>query len=262
VRAQRIRITASKPGARYAQKREPPGRSSRPLIICNRLVEPEPGQASRLFEAETRAEFAIARVRQIDPHWRPSPSAYESVEGLIRAYESDAEQAQARLRELAAPLSPIIPRERPPTARERYDITKAAARWLAQRWLAQEERHVVEAPDWFSEYEPSVQAYLDPPKTLSELQQAVSSTKPGYDIHHIVEKDSAEKDSFPKLMINGPENLVRIPRFKHWEITGWYMKKNLDYDGLSPRDYLSGKAWDERTKVGLRALIEHGVLKP
>jgi hypothetical protein len=63
-------------------------------------------------------------------------------------------------------------------------------------------------------------------------------------------------------MINGPENLVRIPRFKHWEITGWYMKKNLDYDGLSPRDYLRGKAWDERTKVGLRALIEHGVLKP
>ena len=35
-----------------------------------------------------------------------------------------------------------------------------------------------------------------------------------------------------------PENLVRIPTFKHWEITGWYMKKNFDYDGLSPRDYL------------------------
>jgi hypothetical protein len=56
-----------RPGARYAQNREPPGRGVRPLIIRGRLVEPEPGQASRLFEAETRAEFAIALVRQLDP---------------------------------------------------------------------------------------------------------------------------------------------------------------------------------------------------
>jgi hypothetical protein len=102
-----------RPGARYAQNREPPERGFRPLIIGGRLVEPEPGQASRLFEAETRAEFHIAQVHKIDPTWRPRPSAYESVEGLIRAYESDAEQAQARLRELAAPLPPIIPKESP-----------------------------------------------------------------------------------------------------------------------------------------------------
>jgi len=88
------------------------------------------------------------------------------------------------------------------------------------RWLAQEQGHVVEGADWFSEYEPSVQAYLDSPNTLQELQQAVSAPKPGYDIHHIVEKTSAEQDGFPKLMINGSENLVRIPRFKHREITG------------------------------------------
>src|SRR5262249_51691693 len=91
-----------RPGTRYAQNREPPGRGFRPLIIRGRLVEPEPGQASRLFEAQTRAEKTIARVREIDPKWRRRPSAYESVEGLIRAYEADAEQAQARLHELTA----------------------------------------------------------------------------------------------------------------------------------------------------------------
>jgi hypothetical protein len=251
-----------RPGARYAQNREPPERGFRPLIIRDRVVEPEPGQASRLFEAQTRAESLIARVRESDPKWRPRPSAYESVEGLIRAHESDAEQAQARLRELAAPLPPIIPRERPPTASERNDVARATARWLAQRWLAQEQRHVVEGADWFSEYEPSVQAYLDSPKTLQELQHAVSAPKPGYDIHHIVEKTSAEQDGFPKLMINAPENLVRIPRFKHWEITGWHMTKNDAYKGLSPRDYLRGKAWADRIGVGLDALILHGVLRP
>jgi hypothetical protein len=245
-----------RPGARYAQNREPPERGFRPLIIGGRLVEPEPGQASRLFEAETRAEFHIAQVHKIDPTWRPRPSAYESVEGLIRAYESDAEQAQARLRELAAPLPPIIPKESPPTAPERNDIARAAARWLAQN-----RGHVIEGVDWFLEYEPSVRTYLDPPKSLPELQQAVSAPKPGYDIHHIVEKTSAEQDRFPKWMINAPENLVRIPRFKHWEINGWYMTKNKNYGDRAPRDYLRGKDWDERWKIGLEALIRHGVLR-
>jgi hypothetical protein len=254
-----------RPGARYAQSGQnpqPPRRGSRPIIIGEKLVEPEPGQAIRLDLAEARAKEAIAHVREIDPNWRPRPSAYESVEGLIRAYEVDAEQAQARLCELAAPLPPIIQRERPPTASERNDVARATARWLAQRCLAHEQRHVVEGADWFSEYEPSVQAYFDSPKTLPELQQAVSAPKPGYDIHHIVEKTSAEQDGFPPWMINGPENLVRIPRFKHWEVTSWYMTKKRDYDELSPRDYLRGKDWNERIKVGLRALIRHGVLKP
>jgi hypothetical protein len=102
------------------------------------------------------------------PKWRPQPSAYESVEGLIRAYKSDAEQAQARLRELTAPLPPIIPNERPATASERNDIARAAARWLAQN-----RGQVIEGADWYK-YEPSVRAYLDPPRTLPELQQAVT----------------------------------------------------------------------------------------
>jgi hypothetical protein len=240
-----------RPGARYAQNARPPRRGS------GRDLQPELGQAIRLSEAQTRAEATIARVREIEPNWRPRPSAYESVEGLIRAYESDAEQAQARLRELTAPLPPIIPRERPPTTSERNDVARAVARWLAQN-----RGHVIDKVDWFFEYEPSVRAYLDPPKTLPELQQAVPTSKPGYDIHHIVERTSAEQDGFPRSLINGPENLVLVPKFKHWEITGWYMTGNEDYGGLSPRDYLRGKDWEERTKVGLRALIRHGVLKP
>ena len=258
-----------RPGARYAQSGPPPrpppnptqGPSvplKAPLRIRGEWVwELEFGQANRLFEAQTRAEKSIARVREIDPKWRPQPSAYESVEGLIRAYESDAEQAQERLREVAAPLPPTIPMERPSTASERNDVARAAARWFAQN-----RGHAIEGADWFLEYERSVQAYLDPPKTLPELRQAVSAPKPGYDIHHIVEKTSAEQDGFPPSMINSPENLALIPRFKHWEITSWYMTKNDDYNGLSPRDYLRGRDWDERTRVGLRALIRHGVLKP
>jgi hypothetical protein len=108
----------------------------------------------------------------------------------------------------------------------------------------------------------SIEAYLDPPKTLEELQQAVATPKKGHDIHHIVERTCAELDGFPRSVINGPENLVRIPRFKHWEINGWYGRPNKDYGGRSPREYLRGRDWNERVRVGLHALIQHEVLKP
>jgi hypothetical protein len=58
------------------------------------------------------------------------------------------------------------------------------------------------------------------------------------------------------------ENLVRIPTLKHWQITGWYMFKNDAYGGVSPRTYLRGKDWAERTRVGRDALVRNGVLKP
>lgn len=73
---------------------------------------------------------------------------------------------------------------------------------------------------------------------------------------------SAERDGYPRDMIDARDNLVRIPKFKHEEISAWYQTKNREFGGLSPRDYLRGKLWEERRSVGLRALVDHGVLKP
>jgi hypothetical protein len=101
-----------------------------------------------------------------------------------------------------------------------------------------------------------------PPKTLEELQQAVSTPKRGYDIHHIVEQTRAEQDGFARSQIDAPENLVRIPTYKHWDINAWFQTKNKQYDDASPREYLRDKGWDERLRVGKQALTDHGVLKP
>jgi hypothetical protein len=56
---------------------------------------------------------------------------------------------------------------------------------------------------------------------------------------------------------DAPDNLVRIPRWKHWEINSWYQTKNEDYGSMSPRDYLRDKSYEERRRVGLKALIDH-----
>jgi hypothetical protein len=100
------------------------------------------------------------------------------------------------------------------------------------------------------------------PRSLDELHELVSSPGKGYDIHHIVEQTPADQDGFPRRLINRDDNLVRIPTLKHWQINAWYQTRNPDFGNVSPRDYLRGKNWDERRRVGLDALIRFGVLRP
>lgn len=81
------------PGAQYATNRS--GRGPRPPM--------EFGQALRVAVAQARARDALALVRELDPNWRPTQSAWSttpSVEGQIRAYEAEAQQALGRLAEL------------------------------------------------------------------------------------------------------------------------------------------------------------------
>jgi Escherichia/Staphylococcus phage prohead protease len=155
---------------------------------------------------------------------------------------------------------PEIPKERPPTAQERNRIVKDVARRLGKG--AALAAAVFEATRWLNEYRAEIVANLDPPKSLDALRESVATPKAGYDIHHIVEQTPAAQDGYPRHMIDAPENLVRIPRLKHREINGWYGRKIDEFGEVSPRDYLRGKSWDERQRVGLRALIRHGVLKP
>jgi len=114
---------------------------------------------------------------------------------------------------------------------------------------------------WLYDKYPYIKAYLDGPKSLEELQRDGGKRETGYEVHHIVEQTAA-RDGHSREDIDGPDNLVRIPTLKHWEITGWYMTPNEDFGYLSPREYLRGKSWEEKRRVGLDALIDSGVLKP
>jgi hypothetical protein len=161
---------------------------------------------------------------------------------------------------------PDVPQRRPPTASERNAFLKAAAYWLARAYrvgtpvgafLA-----AMNAASWLDADRAFIDAYQDPPRTLAELQKAASEPKWGYQKHHVAEKASARDDGFPESLIDGADNLVRVPALKHWQITGWYMTPQERFGGLSPRQYLRGKDWEERQKIGREALIEFGILKP
>jgi hypothetical protein len=117
---------------------------------------------------------------------------------------------------------------------------------------------VVASSSWLYSALPYISSYLDAPESLVELQEDALTPKLGYDRHHIVEQSSAEADDYPRSRIDSADNIVRVPRLKHWEINAWYQTSNPDYGDLSPRDYLRGKDWDERRRVGWMPLGDSG----
>jgi hypothetical protein len=154
---------------------------------------------------------------------------------------------------------PEIPEDPPPSTRERNTIAVRIAQFLLATNSAFQADRVRR---WVWEHaRDRIVAYLDEPKFLDELQRAAGEPKPGYEIHHIVEQTPARQDGFTTERIQGWRNRVRIPTYRHWQITGWYATPNPLYDWMSPRDYLRGKSWQERYSVGLDALRLFEVLK-
>jgi hypothetical protein len=160
---------------------------------------------------------------------------------------------------------PHIPTEPPNSGTVRNTIIRTTVRLLvgaarsgspvrAGLWAA------IEAATWAKPY---IRSYFDGPKSLEDLQRAVSDRKTGYDVHHVVERASASKAGFPSSLIEASENLVRIPTLKHWEVNAWFEKARDSYGGLTPREYLRNPkiSWEERMQIGKSALIDTGVLK-
>ena len=171
---------------------------------------------------------------------------------------------------------PPIPAEDPGPS-TRWQVIKAVASWAAKRlailagediaggpvgWLL----NAAQIASWVHSDAPYIQAYTDPPQSLEDLQAAAHGARPGYDVHHIVEQASGRGGEIPPELINEPENLVSIPTLRHWELNSWYQRKNLEFqdaegNDMTPRDYLMGKGYDERRRVGLIGLRAVGVLK-
>jgi hypothetical protein len=121
-----------------------------------------------------------------------------------------------------------------------------------------------EAVGYLTGFFDEIETALDEPRPLDDLRRAVKAEaeRDGTHVHHIVEKTPAERDGYPLSKINGYDNLVRVPRYRHEEITAWFNSKNPNFGGRSPRSYLRGRSWEERMEIGLLALRRFGVLKP
>lgn len=150
---------------------------------------------------------------------------------------------------------PKLPKERPTTLSKLIRVGRIAARYYRVLDL------VLEVAPYLEEIKAEVRASFDPPRSLQELQEAVSTPEKGYDIHHIVERATRNPDGSEDAMINAPDNLVRIPRWKHWELNAWYERPREELGGLTPRQYLREKDWQQRRSLGLEGLRTVGILQ-
>ena len=187
--------------------------------------------------------------------------------GNGRAGETEAArrifQTRGGGRELGPPIkdpSDIRPK-RPDSAQERNRIAQAISR-NATPTAFYFSVVATAAHHWLHEKYWEIKADQDPPRTLDELQDAVSQPdKRGYDDHHIILR-SARGPDITESRIEGLDNIVRIPRYRHWQINRWYETPNDLYGGLRPREYLQGRSWDEQRRVGIDMLRKFGVLQP
>ncbi|AOG03630.1 hypothetical protein BSY19_1489 [Bosea sp. RAC05] len=221
----------------------------------------------RMMRALARLQALVEKAgfREDQPRI-PGGNGRES--GRWRYVEGYAQGRQPGIGDNGGPsLDPPDPPKEPP--RDKVSKTQAAKALARQIAFAAARRAgpigavitVLEAGHWrYSEW-PSIRSYQDPPQSLAELQQQAGQRRPGYDDHHIVEQGAGVREGFPRSMLDGPDNVVSVPRYKHHEITGWYTKPNPDFGMQSPRAYLRGRDWAEHVRVGHEALRQFGVLK-
>jgi hypothetical protein len=185
------------------------------------------------------------------------------------------ETSDATAAELGTP--PLIPNDKLPTTKQANAVIRSTAVWLGRAMMvlgplfSSDPRvravwAAVNAVRWLAEYGPKIVSYLDKPKSLRALQDAVDHSTLGYESHHIVEAQrwsehpERNSDRF-RDRINSRENLVRIPYWKHVEISSWYFhEKERIREYLSSR-FLRGKSWDEQYRIGLEVLRKFGVLE-
>ncbi|WP_404864114.1 hypothetical protein [Georhizobium sp. MAB10] len=117
---------------------------------------------------------------------------------------------------------PEIPDPRPRSSRERTRIAIRVAEWIARNaWRATPWGRAITIGHWLYDRLPLIESYRDAPRTLEELLNRAKTPLAGYDRHHIVERSTARLSGFSEDMINDPDNIVLIPRMRHWLINRW-----------------------------------------
>jgi hypothetical protein len=161
---------------------------------------------------------------------------------------------------------PEIPQQRPETRSERMGFVRSAVSWIGRvgRYspAASTFLGALDQAEDLKALTDAIRTANDPPATLEELQaRAQLPPKAGYEDHHVVGQFAQNRLQFGDDLIDSPENKVRLPTLKHLDINGWYSRPNERFGGLSPRDYLRGKSWDEQMSIGLEVLRKQGALK-
>jgi hypothetical protein len=82
----------------------------------------------------------------------------------------------------------------------------------------------------------------------------------GYEYHHIVEQGGKGLDNLPAGLMDSTENVVKIPRLLHEEISAEYGKL-YQGTGKTLRDWLSTQPYEVRRAEGIAVMRRLGIIK-
>lgn len=93
-------------------------------------------------------------------------------------------------------------------------------------------------------------------KSFNAFKKSAGSAGTGKEWHHIVEQSQAKatRSGFDIRSINHPDNMVAIDKDVHHRISAYYSSKPNFTDGLTFRDYLNGKSFEEQYQWGSKVL--------
>ncbi|AYE34005.1 hypothetical protein [Clostridium septicum] len=103
--------------------------------------------------------------------------------------------------------------------------------------------------------------------TFKELKEALGLPGDDSQWHHIVEQSQIKptRAGFAPADINNLDNIISMPSGSdsiHSKISGYYSSKPPFTNGLTVRDWLSTKSFDEQFKYGIEMLQQYGNVIP
>lgn len=98
-------------------------------------------------------------------------------------------------------------------------------------------------------------------KSFAAFKKAYGSAGDGMAWHHIVEQNASNVSKFGAERIHNINNMVKLPHGKgsiHAKISGYYSSKQDFTNGLTIRDWLKTKNFEEQYEYGMNILYEYG----
>lgn len=169
--------------------------------------------------------------------------------------------------------SPELPKDRPPTRGELNTYARSQSKLYAAQ-VKSGAKTKAEAvaeflqragvPDMLGDIFHRFLTRFDPPLALDELIEQTQTDAlrkhAGYEMHHIVEQ-GPNAGVFSTEQLESPQNVVRIPYYRHRDISDYYSTKQDELGDQTPRDYLRGKSFKEQYEFGLGVLRKFEVIK-
>jgi hypothetical protein len=93
----------------------------------------------------------------------------------------------------------------------------------------------------------------------TDAEKYYGPAQDGYEYHHIVEQGS-ESGEIPEALLNSTNNIVKIPKLVHEEISAEY-SRNYSNTGMSLRKWLRMQPYDVQRAKGLEVMRKFGIIK-